>query len=293
LGIMSQLENHKRRRGGTAATESIPVVEQIQKISAGNAVCADCGAKAPDWASINLGVVICHECSGVHRSMTTLYSKVRSLTMDKWEPQIIQLMKLIGNDNANRIFEARLPIDANIKPLPASERTQRETYIFDKYKHKKYTQKPDGLEEEELSRRIYVAASTTENDEVMAPFILELLAWGGKINWQNPEQSNTTALHFFAAAGNLVGLELLLQNGSDLRVSDTKGWTAIHYAASYDRTGCARLLVNRGSPVDCKDLKGLTPLDLAIYNNSQGVKALLEVQTTTNSTAKDSENKNV
>eukprot|EP01101_Sappina_pedata_P001103 TRINITY_DN11211_c0_g1_i1.p1 TRINITY_DN11211_c0_g1~~TRINITY_DN11211_c0_g1_i1.p1 ORF type:complete len:650 (-),score=259.07 TRINITY_DN11211_c0_g1_i1:165-2114(-) len=284
-GIAHQLENNKKHRKGGQATsgDTESMVEKIQKVSPGNAVCADCGAKSPDWASINLGVIICHECSGVHRSMTTQYSKVRSLTMDRWEPQIFQLLKFIGNDNANKIFDAKLPQDSNIKPNPNSERSQRETYIFDKYKHKKYVQKPEGIDEEELSRKIYVVASTTENDEVMAPAILELLAFGGRINWQNPEQSNTTALHFFAAAGNLVGLELLLQNGADLRLADTKGWTPIHYAASYDRTGCARLLVNRGSPVSCKDSKGLTPLDLAIDNNSQGVKSLLEAQMSSSS----------
>jgi hypothetical protein len=31
--------------------------------------CADCNAPNPDWCSINLGVLICIKCSGIHRSL--------------------------------------------------------------------------------------------------------------------------------------------------------------------------------------------------------------------------------
>ena len=41
-----------------------------------NTVCADCDNVDPDWASLNLGVVICIECSGVHRSLGVHVSKV-------------------------------------------------------------------------------------------------------------------------------------------------------------------------------------------------------------------------
>lgn len=53
----------------------------------------------PDWASINLGIVMCIECSGVHRSLGVHISKVRSLTLDKWEEKVVQVhINLLRSD---------------------------------------------------------------------------------------------------------------------------------------------------------------------------------------------------
>jgi hypothetical protein len=43
--------------------------ERVQKLAGlvGNNTCADCDDKDPQWASINLGIFICIECSGLHR----------------------------------------------------------------------------------------------------------------------------------------------------------------------------------------------------------------------------------
>ena len=51
----------------------------VQRILATNARCADCDAGDPDWASLNLGAVVCIECSGVHRSLGVHVSKVSAL----------------------------------------------------------------------------------------------------------------------------------------------------------------------------------------------------------------------
>lgn len=47
--------------------------------------------KGPEWASTNLGVVICIECSGIHRSLGVHVSKVRSIALDKWESESIEV----------------------------------------------------------------------------------------------------------------------------------------------------------------------------------------------------------
>jgi len=41
-------------------------VEMLRSI-VGNDRCCDCGAVEPSWASINLGITLCIECSGIHR----------------------------------------------------------------------------------------------------------------------------------------------------------------------------------------------------------------------------------
>lgn len=52
------------------------------------------------------------ECSGVHRSLGVHYSKVRSLTLDDWEPEVIKVMAELGNDTVNQIHEYDVPKEA-------------------------------------------------------------------------------------------------------------------------------------------------------------------------------------
>ena len=54
----------------------------------GNDKCADCSSKKPKWASINLGIMLCIECSGIHRSLGVHISKVRSVTLDDWDVEL-------------------------------------------------------------------------------------------------------------------------------------------------------------------------------------------------------------
>ena len=73
----------------------------------GNDACADCGMVDPDWASLNLGVMLCIQCGGVHRQLGVHVSKVRSCTLDvrAWEPSVVDMFRKWGNARANALWE--------------------------------------------------------------------------------------------------------------------------------------------------------------------------------------------
>ncbi|KAL5667626.1 hypothetical protein ACJX0J_019847, partial [Zea mays] len=87
-------------------------INLLRKVD-GNNMCVDCGASEPDWVSLNLGALLCIECSGVHRNLGVHISKVRSLTLDVrvWEPSVINLFQSLGNMFVNSIWEETLPDD--------------------------------------------------------------------------------------------------------------------------------------------------------------------------------------
>ncbi|KAK6081845.1 PH domain-containing protein [Seiridium cupressi] len=105
----------------------------------GNLWCADCGSGSKvEWVSINLAIILCIECSGIHRSLGTHISKVRSLTLDitSFTPDIIELLLLVGNRVSNMVWETRL--EPGIKPGPQASREQRLKFITAKYVDRAY-----------------------------------------------------------------------------------------------------------------------------------------------------------
>ncbi|XP_055849506.1 arf-GAP with coiled-coil, ANK repeat and PH domain-containing protein 2 isoform X1 [Episyrphus balteatus] len=112
--------------------------EQFLKIP-GNSQCCDCRGSDPRWASINLGITLCIECSGVHRSLGVHYSKVRSLTLDAWEAENVKVMMELGNDIVNRIYEAHIDESSNLKPATENcDISVREAWIKAKYIEKRF-----------------------------------------------------------------------------------------------------------------------------------------------------------
>lgn len=118
-------------------------LQRVQCIP-GNTSCCDCGLADPRWASINLGITLCIECSGIHRSLGVHFSKVRSLTLDTWEPELLKLMCELGNDVINRVYEAKLEKMGVKKPQPG-QRQEKEAYIRAKYVERKFVDKHSAL----------------------------------------------------------------------------------------------------------------------------------------------------
>lgn len=72
LHIDRPLRSSQQQRTGLKSEKPIDLLRKV----CGNDRCADCGAPEPDWASLNLGVLVCIECSGVHRNLGVHISKV-------------------------------------------------------------------------------------------------------------------------------------------------------------------------------------------------------------------------
>uniref|UniRef100_A0A8C6WW24 Arf-GAP with coiled-coil, ANK repeat and PH domain-containing protein n=1 Tax=Neogobius melanostomus TaxID=47308 RepID=A0A8C6WW24_9GOBI len=110
--------------GGETKERAVKGETALQKVLAipGNSCCCDCGQPDPRWASINLGITLCIQCSGIHRSLGVHFSKVRSLTLDTWEPELLKLMYELGNNVINQIYEARREELGARKPHPGDPR---------------------------------------------------------------------------------------------------------------------------------------------------------------------------
>lgn len=111
-----------------------------------NSVCADCaGSSKVEWCSISLGVILCIECSGVHRSLGSHVSKVRSLTLDtnSFNPDLVDLLCRIGNRISNSIYEATLSrYDVSMKPTDKSSHEAKVRFITAKYVDRSFVDYP-------------------------------------------------------------------------------------------------------------------------------------------------------
>lgn len=141
------------------------LLQQIRSADQGNTWCADCGSSSKvEWVSINLGIILCIECSGIHRSLGTHISKVRSLTLDtlSFTNDIVELLLLVGNRVSNMIWEANL--DRTLKPSPQSNRDQRLKFITAKYSDRAYVMPITGAQSRFATADETLLASIKKND---------------------------------------------------------------------------------------------------------------------------------
>ncbi|XP_062306628.1 arf-GAP with coiled-coil, ANK repeat and PH domain-containing protein 2-like isoform X3 [Osmerus eperlanus] len=139
--------------GGEPKEKPLKGESALQRVLAiaGNTCCCDCGQADPRWASINLGITLCIQCSGIHRSLGVHFSKVRSLTLDTWEPELLKLMCELGNGVINQIYEARREELGARKPQPGDPRQEIEAYIRAKYVDRRFVRRPS---DEELRTKV-------------------------------------------------------------------------------------------------------------------------------------------
>jgi len=204
---------------------------RVAAVLAANPACADCGAAKPDWASISLGVVVCIECSGVHRSLGAHISKVRSLTLDALPSNVYSIFDGLGNDRANACYEAGVAQGWN-KPKADAARETKEQWIRAKYQFKGFAAFDEAVHANgedaataHYSALLYAAAAAGDLAGAQAALALgaDVAAAIGKHDGRSP-------LHAAAAAGRVVMAEYLCQNGAHVDQHDGLHCSAIDAA---------------------------------------------------------------
>lgn len=236
-----QLNESRKAKGRTNSTSEAESILAIRSVR-GNGKCADCDSPNPQWASLNLGATICIECSGIHRNLGSHISRVRSLDLDDWTPELVNVMTNIGNTAANSVWESNTK--GRTKPNPQSSRDEKENWIKSKYEYKLFLpplpyddvplgqQLMDGVARQNISLVILVLAYCAPED-VNAPYA---------------PSDQRTALHISSALQNSVLVQLLLWYGANAQLEDHDGHNALYYARSAKSEECISLLEAAGCP---------------------------------------------
>ncbi|PPD79003.1 hypothetical protein GOBAR_DD24056 [Gossypium barbadense] len=281
----------------------------------GNDKCADCGAPEPDWASLNLGVLVCIECSGVHRNLGVHISKVRSLTLDVkvWEPSVIGLFQSLGNTFANSVWEeflqsrSALHVDLTLtgcyksdklqllltgKPCHTDSISAKEKFIHAKYAEKLFVRKPkDKQHPNPVAQQIWEGVHANDKKAVYR-YIVSCEADINAVYEQSPGPSLTLAkallLQEHANADNSSSYitadssdrssasSFNLVGTSESQITDDlDGCTLLHLACETADIGMLELLLQCGANINAMDSRSQTPLHRCIHRGKTAFAKLL------------------
>ncbi|XKL68849.1 hypothetical protein PGB90_006618 [Kerria lacca] len=242
------------------------IISYIQKLPS-NDRCCDCNStNDATWLCTNFGIVICIECSGVHRDLGVHISRVQSLTLDHVGTSQLLLARYMTNQVFNEIMEATL--NASNKPNPSSTMEERCEFIRAKYVEKKYASRSRANEKDLLNELEHAV-----NNKSLSS-LLQVFAEGVDLSAPLPSSDcGETALHLAIKremGSSLHLVDFLIQNmptsSLDKRTDNVNGGgsnTALHLCAIHDKPECMKLLLRSGADFTIRNGIDKTPLEIA------------------------------
>ena len=143
------------------------------KVKRGNQTCFDCNSRSPTWSSPYLGILLCIECAGRHRSYGTHISFVKSIDLDKWNKKQLKSLELTGNSYAKRKFnELNIPIKNSIydynNDLILKYRKDVEKLVEENFKEDDYTNLDD------IKKCVYETKNEDNENNLLNPVKFEI-----------------------------------------------------------------------------------------------------------------------
>lgn len=297
---MSNVQSSHGRSSSNDMQNQTECVSRLLREIPGNDWCAECSAAEPDWASLNLGILMCIECSGAHRNLGVHISKVRSITLDVkvWEPTILELFRALGNTYCNSVWEELLSLGNDrknesessatciVKPSSHDSFGRKEKYIQMKYSEKLLISQK--AVEGGLSSRASALWEAVRTSNLREAYRLIAASDASILNTIFDEVHGADSAKFeegFGKDGHKLDpatCPILKAVGPE---NCLRGCSLLHQACHVGNAVMIELLLQSGADVNIRDFHGRTPLhhciarrdnQLAKYLLRRGARTLIK-----------------